>query len=70
MAQLIGDAVRPMAAEGLIHQGNSQLFAGGIRHHAGQPCGLFLLRRGLFLPGDAQQLLRQRYRSLRQVVTG
>jgi hypothetical protein len=42
MTELIGDAVRTMAAESLIHQSNGQLFAGGIRHHACQTCGLFL----------------------------
>ena len=51
--QLIGNAVRAMAAKGLIHQGNGQLFARRIRHHAGQTRGLFLLRRSLFLSGGA-----------------
>jgi len=68
VTELISDAVRAMAAEGLIHQGNSQLFAGWIRHHACQTCGLFLFRRGLFLPGCAQQPLSQCYCLLRQVV--
>jgi hypothetical protein len=54
MTELIGDAVRMMAAESLIHQGNSQLFADGICHHAGQPCGLLLLRSGLVLPSGVQ----------------
>jgi hypothetical protein len=53
VAELIGDAIRVMAAEGLIHQGNGQLFARWIRHHAGQTCGLLLFRRVLLLPGCA-----------------
>jgi hypothetical protein len=53
MTELISNAVRMMAAEGLIHQGNGQLFARWIRHHACQTCSLFLFSRGLFLPGCA-----------------
>jgi hypothetical protein len=68
MTELIGDAIRPMAAEGLIHQGNGQLLAGGIRHHAGQPCGLLLLCSGLLLPGGAQQPRSQCYHLLWEVV--
>src|SRR5215470_3547330 len=68
MTELIGDAVRMMAAKGLVHQGNRQLFAGWIRHHTCQTCGLFLFSRGLLLPGCAQQPLCQCHRLLRQVV--
>jgi hypothetical protein len=50
MTELIGDAVRVMAAEGLIHQGNGQFLSRWIRHHAGQTGGLLLFSGGLFLP--------------------
>jgi hypothetical protein len=70
MTQLIGDALRPMAAEGLIYQGNRQLFAGWIGHHACQTCRLFLFSSSLFLPGCPQQPLSQGYCLLRQVVAG
>jgi hypothetical protein len=70
MTQLIGDAVRPMAAEGLIYQGNRQLFASWIRHHACQTCSLFLFISSLFLPGCPQQPLSQSCCLLWQVIVG
>jgi hypothetical protein len=53
VTELIGNAVGVLAAEGLIHQGNSQLLAGGIRHQARQTFGVLPLSRGLFPAGGA-----------------
>src|SRR3989442_14052651 len=59
MTELIGDAVRMMAAEGLIHQGNRQLFAVGLRHPTCQTCRLVLISSGPILPCGPQQPLTQ-----------
>ena len=47
VGELVGDALGPAAPEGLIGQGDGQLLAVRIGHHAGELAGLGSLVRGL-----------------------
>ena len=59
VGELIGDALGPPAAEGLIGERDRQLLAARVRHHAGEPARLRALVRRLPGPRLAQQGLGQ-----------
>src|SRR5712691_11786915 len=59
VAELFGDTLRPSAAEGLIDEGDGELLAARVFHHAGEPPRLGLLLRRLLGSGLAQQRGRE-----------
>ena len=59
VGELVGDALRAVAAEGLIGQGDRQLLAVRIVHHAGELAGLGALVRRLLRARLAQERFRQ-----------
>ncbi|PYN97747.1 MAG: hypothetical protein DMD91_16760, partial [Candidatus Rokuibacteriota bacterium] len=57
--ELVGDALGTVTPEGLIGQGDRQLLAVGVGHHAGELPGLGALVRGLLSASFAQQRFGQ-----------
>src|SRR5439155_10270058 len=55
IAELIGDALGPATAEGLIDEGDGEVFAARILHHAGEAARLRYLSRRLLGAGLAEQ---------------
>ena len=55
VGELVGDALRAAAAEGLIDERDGQLFAARIFHHAREPARLGLLLRGLLGASRTQE---------------